>query len=259
MASPAKEGEFTDALPSDVDDSSVDLNQFDQGYMNVSEEEVYFPNAIDEEEDMTNDWIVNQNPDPEECPAYYTSFSGGASSEDIVCNNQLSANELHTASVIDPSYSSGFVQALCRSVRQADESFLANAVMQSNAQQPPFSSIKNDGVCASDCEQKTEQARHEQLLKDEDAPLNYRPVYPHEIELVEAEEIQRIAGSTFNGEDDNITGHGNWQHDLYDKEEAFMFDDDHGGKDFSSWLLYGSDGGIAAFKVRIYYNPQAES
>ncbi|KAL9553498.1 hypothetical protein MBANPS3_003263 [Mucor bainieri] len=196
---------------------------------------------------MTDDWSVNQNPD-----AADATFSGEASSEGIIYN-QLSTTEF--AAAIAPSanssFSSGFVQELCRSVRQVDEAFLADAAMHSSAKQPLFTSVIDDNVLevAKDNEQGIEQARHEQLLIDEDAPFSYHQLYPNEIELVEFEEIERLAGGSSDVEDHILAIPDNFHPDILDgdEEKAFMFDDDS-GKDFSSWLLYDADDNIAAFK-----------
>ncbi|GAN07238.1 hypothetical protein MAM1_0153c06731 [Mucor ambiguus] len=259
MAFPHSQSGLLNALQSGLDDS-VDFNQFDEDYTNVSDQ-VYLPNAIDEEY-MANDWSVNQDPDPT-----YATFSGEAYSEDIIIYNQLSTHELATniPLIVEPSYSSGFVQELCRSVRHVNEGFLANAAaMQSNAQQLPFSSVINYSACvseaATDNEQETEQARHKQLPMDEDVPLNYFQLHPNEIELIELEEIQRITGSAFNDEDYISSIFGNSHHDLLDKDEdrASMSDDDDDGKDFSSWLLYDSDDNIATFKIVLSENTSGD-
>ncbi|KAK4510474.1 pre-mRNA-splicing factor 8 [Mucor velutinosus] len=249
MSLPSEQDGSLNALQSDVDDS-IDLNQFDEGYMNVSEE-AYFLNATDEEY-MTNDWSISQDPDLEECPVY-ASFSGEPYRECIIYN-QLSANDPQTTipPSVDSSYSSGFVQALCRSVRQVDEAFLVNVVMQLNAQQPTFSSVIDHNACALEggrnSEQETEQARHEQLLMGEDVPLHHHQVQLNKLELIESEEIQRITGSAFNSEDHINERLGSSKHDLSGNDKPFMFEDDLDGKDFSSWLLYGSDDDMAAFK-----------
>ncbi|CAO3644305.1 unnamed protein product [Mucor fragilis] len=216
---------------------------------------VLFPKAIDEDY-MAYDWSVNQNPT---C----ASFLGDAYSEDMIYN-QLSTSELQTIlpPSADPSFSSGFVQKLCKSVRQVDAAFLAHAAMQSHAQQPVFSSMIDGGVCVSeqarDSEQETEQARNEQPPMDKDAPLNYQ-LHSNKLELIEAEEIQRITvASAFDGGNNSNEILGVPQYDLLDDdaEEAFMFDDDCDGKDFSSWLFYGSDDDMATFKVSVVFTTE---
>ncbi|KAG1084825.1 hypothetical protein G6F42_021631 [Rhizopus arrhizus] len=89
MAFPDEQGGFLNALQSDLNDS-VDLNQFDEYYTNISDE-IYFPNAIDEEY-MTNDWSINHNPDLVAAEHLaYASLMGGAYSEDIIHNQHAAS------------------------------------------------------------------------------------------------------------------------------------------------------------------------
>ncbi|CAO0794756.1 unnamed protein product [Mucor circinelloides] len=271
MAFPDEQGGFLNALQSDLNDS-VDLNQFDEYYTNISDE-IYFPNAIDEEY-MTNDWSINHNPDLVAAEHLaYASLMGGAYSEDII-HNQHAAS---VPSVVDSSYSSDFVQELFRSIRRVHEAFLAEAAMQFNANQLLFNITVNYNVGESGriegSEQEIEQARQRQFPADELVPLpiqmyqhaeiqqaappampasflnnfNYE-TYFNEFGLIEPEDIQRINDSVFNGEEINDQVLGESQHGLLNDNEPCMFEDIYGDKNFSSWLLYGSDDDMATFK-----------
>lgn len=282
MAFPDEQGGFLNALQSDLNDS-VDLNQFDEYYTNISDE-IYFPNAIDEEY-MTNDWSINHNPDLVAAEHLaYASLMGGAYSEDII-HNQHAAS---VPSVVDSSYSSDFVQELFRSIRRVHEAFLAEAAMQFNANQLLFNITVNYNVGESGriegSEQEIEQARQRQFPADELVPLpiqmyqhaeiqqaappampasflnnfNYE-TYFNEFGLIEPEDIQRINDSVFNGEEINDQVLGESQHGLLNDNEPCLFEDIYGDKNFSSWLLYGSDDDMATFKVCMLFTAMSQN
>jgi len=180
------------------------------------------------------------------------------------------------------------VQELFRSIRRVHEAFLAEAAMQFNANQLLFNITVNYNVGESGriegSEQEIEQARQRQFPADELVPLpiqmyqhaeiqqaappampasflnnfNYE-TYFNEFGLIEPEDIQRINDSVFNGEEINDQVLGESQHGLLNDNEPCLFEDIYGDKNFSSWLLYGSDDDMATFKVCMLFTAMSQN
>ncbi|CAO3615822.1 unnamed protein product [Mucor fragilis] len=237
MTFPHKQGGFLAWLQSDIDDFSLFLNQQDQDPTNVTEAVDLF--SASDEETMENIW--NNNQDAEIATKDYLDcaiYVGEAYYEGIICDQLLSEPE--AIACTKPV----FVTDWCSFVESVDKIISTDALIQPFTQKPYYSPTLDYSAYVPeivlDNKQQMEQAnKGEQLLFDKDVLLK-------ELEWSNLEEIQKNA---FNDKDSNTEIPGGLQYDLlYIDGVPPMFEHDQGGKEFSSWLIYGDNNDIVAFE-----------